>query len=129
MIADFILNALLVILVIITVAIFGFLCFVMVDSAFVPQEQAVGVVADKHYDSAYSEVVMVYDSGTKTSLPQTIYHADDWRLTVKVLGHRGSTSVSRQLYETTAIGQEVTVSYGHGRITRSFYVKKISAKS
>lgn len=111
------------ILLLLGVAVWGL--FVAIDSWFLPRNRKVGRVVGKTFTPAYTQIVMIFNAATKTSLPQPIFHPDDWAVSVEIDGRQSSMSVTKEFYDSLSENDPVLTEYVSGRISRDLYIKAL----
>lgn len=99
--------------------------FVVVDSWNIPTTQGVGYVEKKVFEPAHTEMVYIYNAATKTSLPQPIFHDDEYKLDIKVGDETTTAIVERGVWATVSKGDRVSVECGRGRITSLLYITNV----
>lgn len=107
-------------------AIIAWLLFTAVDSWFRPRKKDIGRVYAKRFIPAHIELILVYNSALKTSIPQPISHPDNWVVGIEVNGQRDSISVSENAYHAISRGNQVLAEYVTGRFSGGFYLKDYS---
>ena len=130
MFKDGILSSILAILMILCVSaivmIIGYGIYWCIDSFFRPTLEGNGTIVRKDFTPSHTQTIMVYNASLKTSLPQVIYHDDDWSICVKLCGRVGDISISEDLYGKLKINEGVFTEYSEGRLNKkNIYIKSI----
>ena len=100
-------------------------CFVAVDTAFQPRLERRGTVTDKSFTPAYTQMVMVFNAATKTSMPTFIHHPDTWTVTADIGIAEEGQEVSERLFDAVATGDPVVIGYTRGRLSGHVYFTDI----
>ncbi len=111
------------VLALIGLALWG-LC-VAADSWFLPKERGMGRVVGKTFTPAHTEMVLIYNAATKTSMPPSVHHPDDWSVNVEVQGKQDDISIAHKFYDSLSKGSSVSAEFVHGRFSGNLYLKKI----
>lgn len=101
--------------------------FVAVDSWFLPRNHDKGRIVNKTFTPAHNQIIYIYNDATKTSMPQIIYHSDDWSVYVQVDDKHDSISISKKFYDSLKENDVVMVEYVIGRFSKDIYIKAISS--
>ena len=96
-----------------------------IDSWWQPLKVGVGVVRGKNFISAHTQIILIYDANTKTSLPHIINCPDRWTVIVEVSGHKGSIDIPENYYNNIIENKQVSVEYVIGRLSGELYIKSI----
>ena len=121
-----IIGTLFIILVLILVGLIVRGLFIAIDSWFLPRRHGMGMVVGKTFIPAHTQMILIYNAGTQTSLPQPIFQPDDWSVRVEINGRQDSMSVSRGLFDSLSERGSVVVEYVSGRFSDNIYLKEIS---
>lgn len=100
-------------------------CFVAVDTAFQPRQERRGRVTGKSFTPAYTQMIMVFNAATKTSMPTFVHHSDTWIVTADIGIAEDAQEVSERLFEAITVGDPVVVGYTHGRLSGHVYFTDI----
>lgn len=99
--------------------------FVAVDSWFLSKRQGYGRVVSKTFTPAHTQLLLIFNAATKTSMPHFINHPDDWSVCVEVNDMQDSISITKEFYDSLSKNSSVKVEYVHGRFSRNLYIKNI----
>lgn len=99
--------------------------FVAVDSWFLPRSRGMGKVRSKEFTPAHTDMILIYNAATKTSMPHPMYYPDNWSVCVEVSGRQDSISVDQEEFNILKEGDSVITEYVSGRISNSLYIKNI----
>jgi hypothetical protein len=121
-----ILGSIMVICVLILVIFLLGMLFTAIDSWGLPEKSEAGIIIDREFTPAHFTTILMYSPATKTSLPQTIHHPDDWSVSVAVNhGQQGWVSIEKELFDSISNGDRVTAWLVRGRISGEVYIKSI----
>jgi hypothetical protein len=101
-------------------------CFIALDSWFLPRKSDTGKIVRKTFTPAYTEIILMYNAATKTSMPCPIFHPDDWSVTVEVAECQDSLSVDEDEFDILREEDNVLAEYVTGRISSGLYLKSIT---
>jgi hypothetical protein len=97
-------------------ALISFLILWGVDGLFLPTQESKGVVIGKEFIAEHDEMV-----------GETWYSYDDeWKLYIEVDGKTDSFSLTESAYNEIQIGRVLPITYSHGRIWETVYIKQIT---
>lgn len=119
------LGVLIIVITLLLLALLANGCFIAFDSWFLTRERSAGRVIDKTFTPAHTEYILIYNAATKTSMPQPIFHPDDWSVNVEVNGNQDSISIEEKDFKILNKGDEVMAEYVMGRISGNLYLKEI----
>ncbi len=112
-----------------------FLCFMMltimafgvlylVDSSFMEEKQAKGIVTGKwivpeHTDDSF---ILVGD----IMVPTSTHYPTSYNIRIKIGGMEDNVEIKANYYNTIQTSQEVNCTYTNGRLYESLYIKDVS---
>jgi hypothetical protein len=100
--------------------------FVAVDSWLLPRQRGMGRVVGKKFTPAHTQLVMIFNAATKTSMPQPVFYPDTWTVWIEVDGEQDDISVTQEYFNQSSKGDSVSATFVRGRISRKMYLKGIS---
>ena len=112
------------VLLLVGLAVWGL--FVAIDSWFLPRNHRVGRVVGKTFTPAHTQMILIYNETTKTSLPHPIFHPDNWSVSVELDDRKDSMSVSKEFFDSLSENDSVLTEYVSGRFSGDLYIKALS---
>jgi len=115
----------LLVLIVIALIIWG--VYIAIDSLFRPDFENDGIITDKQFTAAHTQIIMVYNVATKVSMPQTIYHPDKWEIRIQIGDNFGNASIKKEFYNSVKINDCLLVKYSTGRLNKNnIYIKSMT---
>lgn len=93
----------------------------LIDYAWLPLLDGSGTVTEMNFEAAHYSVV--YNAALK--MPQQIYHANAWCITIKIDNDEDDFYLSSQDYMRQNIGKKLNCQYKIGRIFHGLHIKTI----
>ena len=85
-----------------------------------------GVVISKIFTPAHTDMMLMFNPATKTSLPQFFPKPDTWSVKVEVDGKQGNVLVSKTLFDSLSENNPVMVMYTIGFFSDNINIKELS---
>jgi len=84
------------------------------------------VVISKIFTPAHTDMILIFNPATKTSLPTFFPKPDTWSVKVEVDGKQGDVSVSKTLFDSLAENNSIMVMYAIGFFSDDLNIKELS---
>lgn len=97
----------------------------LIDFAGRPVSSRQGAVTRKTFQPAYTQILLVFNAATKTSLPTPILHPDRWTLEIDLGFGRDTFDVSCDFFHQVGVGSQVVASYRIGRRSHSLNIQSV----
>lgn len=105
----------------VAIALMGWLCFRIADSAYIEDQAGTAVIVDRGYRAPWVQFIY-HSDGKGVGWNQIIHHPESWSITVKMSDVVECFQVSEKTHNLAIIGSQITVRYGKGRLSGSTYI-------
>lgn len=85
-----------------------------------------GVVISKIFTPAHTDMILIFNPATKTSLPNFFPKPDTWSVKVEVDGKQGSVLVSKILFDSLLENNPIMVMYTIGFFSDNLNIEELS---
>lgn len=123
-----VMGVLMLLVVLLLLGLLAWGCLIALDSWFLPRKKSMGKIVGKTFTPAHTEIILMYNAATKTSMPHPVFHPDDWSVTVEVAECQDSLSVDEDEFDALREGDSVLAEYVTGRISSGLYLKSITPR-
>lgn len=103
------------------VLLLGWLGFILVDSAGVPEYDGTAQVLSKTFTPSWVQTIVNSDGKGGTYI-SVVVHPDSYSLQLSMDREEAGSSVDQTVYHRSEVGQSIPVKFKHGRLSKSLYL-------
>lgn len=122
------LGCMIVFVLIITIALIGLVAYVAIDEVGIePTEKTTSIITAKTVKPPSTTTTWIMTG--KVLIPITVTHPESYHVSFLIKETEVCCSINKPLFDQLAIGAEIEVIYGYGRLTKKFQPVSIFLKS